>query len=344
MGTMNITSKPTRLFQLGATIAVLALPAIVASPIASAKDLKVDGVSAQLKADGKLEVRGDGHANAIALRLQQGNTSIVQVDAGDDGSADFSFARSEIAAIEVKGAGGDDAIRIDDVNGGFTDTIPTTLRGDGGDDSLIGGLGAETFKGDGGDDVVVGGKGADVAQLDGGNDTFVWNNGDGSDSIEGNGGKDTMVFNGAAVAENVTISANGSRLRFFRTQGNVTMDTDSVETVDYNAIGGADTVDVQDLSATDVRQVNLDLAGTFGGATGDGAVDSVTVHGTAGDDNVMVTGAGSSVDVTGLSAGVAIRHADPTDTLAVNTLPGSDSVLTSGLTGVIQASVNGASV
>ena len=70
----------------------------------------------------------------------------------------------------------------------------------------------------------------------------------------------------------------------------------------------------------------------------------MTVHGTAGDDNVLVTGAGSSVDVGGLSAAVAIKHADPTDTLAVNTGPGSDIVLTQGLTGVIQASVNGAAI
>jgi hemolysin type calcium-binding protein len=341
---MNIFSKPTRVFQLGATIAALALPAIVVSPIASAKDVKVDGVSAQLKADGMLEVSGHGRDNAIALRLQRNNTSVIQVDAGDDGSADFSFARSDIAAIDVKGAGGDDSIRIDDSNGSFTNTIPTTIEGNGGDDTLTGGLGAETFKGDGGNDVVVGGKGADVAQLDGGNDTFVWNNGDGSDTIEGNGGNDTMVFNGAPGVENVTMSANGSQLKFFRTQGNVTMDTDSVETVDFNAIGGADTVDVGDLSATDVRQVNLDLAGTFGGVTGDGAVDSVTVHGTAGDDNVSVTGGGSSVGISGLSAAVAITHADPTDTLALNTLPGNDSVLTQGLTGVIQASVNGAPI
>ena len=61
---MNITSKPTRLFQLGATIAALALPAIVASPMASAKDLKAVGVSARLTADGTLEVSGGGHANA----------------------------------------------------------------------------------------------------------------------------------------------------------------------------------------------------------------------------------------------------------------------------------------
>jgi Ca2+-binding RTX toxin-like protein len=341
---MNITSKPTRLFQLGATLAALGVPAIVTAPPASAKGRKVDGVSAQLKPDGTLTVSGNGRADAIALRLQTNNSSIVQVDAGDDGSADFSFDRSQIAAIDVQGAGGDDAIRIDDINGAFTNTIPTTLEGDRGDDSLTGGQGAETFNGGDGNDVVFGRKGNDVAELGDGNDTFRWDNGDGSDTIEGNGGNDTMVFNGATGPENVTISANGPRLKFFRTQGNVTMDTNGVETVDFNAIAGADTVDVEDLSATDVRQVNLDLAGTFGGTTGDGTVDSVTVNGTAGNDNVLVTGAGSSVDVSGLSAGVAIRHADPTDTLAVNTGSGSDSVLTTGLTGVIQASVNGAPI
>jgi hypothetical protein len=153
---MNITAKPIRLFQLTATIAALALPAIVASPIASAKDVHTHGVRAQLTADGTLEVSGHGQANAIALRLQLNNPSVVQVDAGDDGSADFSFARSQIAAIDVNGGGGDDSIRIDDANGAFTNTIPTTLEGNRGDDSLTGGLGAETFKGDGGDDVVVG--------------------------------------------------------------------------------------------------------------------------------------------------------------------------------------------
>ena len=48
------------------------------------------------------------------------------------------------------------------------------------------------------------------------------------------------------------------------------MDTDSVEMVDFNALGGADTVTVNDLTGTDVSSVNVDLAGTLGGAAGDG--------------------------------------------------------------------------
>ena len=85
-----------------------------------------------------------------------------------------------------------------------------------------------------------------------GDDTFVWDPGDGSDTVEGQNGTDTMVFNGATVAEQVDLSANGSRLRFFRTSGNITMDTDGVELVDFNALGGADVVTVNDLSGTDV--------------------------------------------------------------------------------------------
>ena len=49
-----------------------------------------------------------------------------------------------------------------------------------------------------------------------------------------------MLFNGAGGAEQVDLSANGNRLRFFRTQGAITMDTAGVERVDFNALGGAD--------------------------------------------------------------------------------------------------------
>ena len=52
--------------------------------------------------------------------------------------------------------------------------------------------------------------------------------------------------------------------------GNITMDTAGVETVDFNALGGADLVTVNDLAGTDVSKVNVDLAATLGGATGDG--------------------------------------------------------------------------
>ena len=39
-----------------------------------------------------------------------------------------------------------------------------------------------------------------------------------------------MLFNCSAAAETVTLTANHGRLTFFRDPGNVTMDTDNVET------------------------------------------------------------------------------------------------------------------
>ena len=56
-----------------------------------------------------------------------------------------------------------------------------------------------------------------------------------------------MVFNGSDDSEKFDISANGSRVRFTRDVGGVTMDLDGVETIDLNALGGADTITVNDL-------------------------------------------------------------------------------------------------
>jgi hypothetical protein len=338
-------TRPNRPFQLSATVVVLALAALVVPVGSSAHHYKVDrhkvhGVRAEIER-GTLEVNGSNRSDSVALRLKAGDPTKLQVDVGDNGSADFSFARSRLSAIKVRMGGRDDSARIDDANGAFTNSIPTTISGGRGDDSLTGGLGDETFTGGEGNDTVVGGKGNDTAYLGRGNDTFVWNPGDGSDVIEGQRGNDTMLFNGAGANENVTMTANGGRLRFFRDVGNVTMDTDGVETVDFNALGGTDNITVNDLTGTDVRHTNLDLAGTPGGKVGDGAIDSVVVNGTHGDDRINIAGSGSDADVTGLATDVSIKHADPTDRLSVNTLEGADEVLVNGVAGVLQVLVDG---
>ena len=88
-----------------------------------------------------------------------------------------------------------------------------------------------------GNDIVIGGRGNDVAFLGDGNDTFIWNPGDGSDTVEGQAGTDTLVFNGSNVNENIDISANGTRVRFFRDVGNITMDLNGVETHPVHGLG-----------------------------------------------------------------------------------------------------------
>src|SRR5438309_3552065 len=95
----------------------------------------------------------------------------------------------------------------------------------------------------------------------------------GNDILLGKGDVDTLQFNGSNASENIDLSANGSRLRLFRNVGNVTMDTNGVEQVNVTARGGADTLTVNDLSGTDVTNVNIDLAGTPGAGSGDGQAD-----------------------------------------------------------------------
>ena len=55
-------------------------------------------------------------------------------------------------------------------------------------------------------------------------------------------------------------------MRFTRNVGNIVMDLDGVESVDLNALGGADTSTVNDLSGTDLTEVNTNLAGAPGGS------------------------------------------------------------------------------
>jgi Ca2+-binding RTX toxin-like protein len=176
-----------------------------------------------------------------------------------------------------------------------------------------------------GNDLINGGQGADIAFSGAGDDTFVWNPGDGSDVFEGQDGQDTLLFNGANIAEKVDISANGQRLRFFRDIATITMDCNGVEVVQFNALGGADTITVNDLSGTSVTQVNLDLASPPTSGIGDNQPDTVIVTGTEGDDVATITGTAAGVSVLGFSGAVNIVGTDPSmDQLIIRMLGGDD--------------------
>jgi Ca2+-binding RTX toxin-like protein len=172
-----------------------------------------------------------------------------------------------------------------------------------------------------------------------GDDTFTWNPGDDNDTIEGQIGFDTMLFNGANVAEQVTLAANGGRVILFRNVATVTMDLNDVEGIDFNALGGADLITVNDLSGTDVTEINLNLteAANVAGS------DSVVVQGTSGDDVAVVVGDAAGVSVLGLAAQVNITGAEAAnDRLTINALDGDDVVEASGVAaGAIQLTADG---
>ncbi len=279
-----------------------------------------------------LIVKGTGASDRLALRLRAGAPDKLEVDVGDNGSADFRIARDKVKRIRLKAGGGDDQVRIDDANGAFTDTIATRIDGQGGDDTLRGGRGAERLNGDGGADVIDGNGGNDRADLGAGDDRFIWDPGDGSDTVQGRKGADTMTFNGSNANESFRLSANGARTRLTRDVGAITMDFDGIERVDVNSLGGNDVVAVDDLAATKVRTVDHDEAAALGGAAPDAGTDQTIVNATAANDAITAAGAAGSAAVTGLAATVNVAHAEAArDALTVNALGGDDQVAAAGL-------------
>jgi Ca2+-binding RTX toxin-like protein len=241
--------------------------------------------------------------------------------------APFSLDIGTSEKLVLNANGGDDTFSA---TGNLAALIAITVDGGADNDRILGGNGADTLLGGDGNDFVDGNQGNDAALLGAGDDVFQWDPGDGSDIVEGQGGADTMQFNGANINERFEVSANGSRVRFTRDIGNITMDLNDVEAVDVHALAGVDTVTVDDLSGTDLTEVNTDLAASGGG--GDGSADNVIVNGTDGDDVITVAGDESGVSVLGLAARVNIANASAAnDMLTVQAHAGDDVVEASGL-------------
>ncbi len=289
-----------------------------------------------------IDLNALGGADNITVNdLIATDLSVLNLDLNDAGGTGDGKADSVI----VTGTAGDDAIQIASFDNGTRVAIGglfpfVNITGvEGANDKL-------TVNTLGGADVVDasgvaanligltlnGGVGNDILIGSQGDDTFVWNPGDGSDTVEGQDGIDAMLFNGSAGSEMFEVSANGERVLFTRNLGNIVMDLNDVEAIDLNAIGGADKTTINDVSGTDLVEINIDLGPAIGGTVGDGQADTVEVNGTNGDDVVVVSGDASGVAVLGLAAQVNISNAEAAlDRLVVNALAGDDAVDASGL-------------
>jgi Ca2+-binding RTX toxin-like protein len=328
----------------------------------------VGNVTMDLNGTERIELRTLGGADTTTINdltgtdLTQLEVALRGPDGGSDGQPDAVVVNATQGADNFGVAGDTGGLRVF----GLHTTInifnqdPTldhlTLNGLGGNDvidarslkadsvllTINGGDGDDTITGSDGNDLIIGGRGNDIALMGPGDDTFVWNPGDGSDTVEGQDGQDALIFNGANVSENVDISANGQRVRFSRDVGNVTMDLNDVERLDVNALGGADTITVGDLTGTALTEINIDLASPAGSGVGDGQTDTIVVNGTADNDSISVTGDGSGVTVVGLAAQVHLAGTEPTDQLHVNAGAGDDVVEASTLpAGAIHLTADG---
>ena len=280
------------------------------------------------------EVNGGGGAENFTVTA---NGTRVRIDRLDP--APFAIDAGTMESVVVNMNGGDDRFSA---TGNLSALVKLTVDGGAGNDTILGGNGADVLLGGDGNDFIDGNQGNDVALMGAGDDRFVWNPGDGSDIIEGQDGADVMQFDGSGGNENFALSANGGRLLFTRDLGNIVMDTDDVERVELNALGGTDRITLNSLAGTDVTRVSIDLAGTLGGTTGDGIADEVVINGTAARDRLTVTLENGAVVVRGLASEVLISHFDVgMDRLVVNGLAGDDEVFANLLPESMLLALNG---
>ena len=218
------------------------------------------------------------------------NTNLIRAigGAGND-TITLDEGNGPLPAARLFGGAGNDAL-----SGGSGND---QLSGQAGDDILFGRAGNDVLYGGAGNDFVDGDQGTDIGFLGAGNDVFRWDPGDGSDRVEGEDGFDEMLFNGAAGAETFALSASGERALFTRVQGNIVMDLNEVEKVTVNALGGADTITINDTTGTDVREIDINL-----GAGGVGDTDTIVIN--DDDDVQVVVGQNGNLTILGVSGAV----------------------------------------
>jgi Ca2+-binding RTX toxin-like protein len=277
-------------------------------------------------AAGVLSVFGDALDNTITVSRNPAGSLLVNGGAVPIRGGSATVTNTTL--IDVFGLAGNDTITLDETNGALpksnlfggsgNDTLTggsgaDELFGESGDDTLLGKGGNDLLFGGAGNDVLTGGSGTDQVFGQAGNDQLIWNPGDGSDLNEGGAGNDTVVVNGGNAAETFTATANGTRVRFDRTDpAPFTIDIGTAENLVLNANGGDDTF-----------TAGHGLAGLIA-LTVDGGPGNDTLTGGDGNDT-LIGGDGNDIINGGKGSDVVMMGAGD-DTFVWNPGDGSDTV------------------
>ncbi len=265
---------------------------------------------------GQLNVASDG-ADSITVGCTGSGGNVVVNGANPDTGP---VACTAVAQLVVAGGPGDNTI---DVSGAST-FLYTALSGG----TLTGGLGSDIILGSNGADVATGGDGNDTLLLGDGNDIAIWNPGDDNDVVEGQGGTDTLIFHGSNASETISIAPNGARALLSRDVAAVMQDLNDVEQIEYDALGGVDSLTVNALTGTDVTRVVFRLASTLGGGAGDGAVDTLRLVGSTANDSISADFAGGAITAVHGATTVSVTTVEPAnDNLVIEGADGGDTLV-----------------
>ena len=288
---------------------------------------------------GILSVFGDAGDNSIVASRDAAGK--ILINGGAVGILGGTPTVANTSTIQMFGLGGNDTLALNEANGALPHAL---LFGGAGNDVLTGGSGADqlfgqadndVLNGKGGADLLFGGAGNDVLtggdgddQMFGeaGDDRMIWNPGDDTDLVEGGSGTDTAEVNGGNGAENFTVTANGTRVRFDRVDpAPFSLDIGTTEQLVVNMNGGDDSFSATGNLATLIK------------ITVDGGAGNDTILGGNGDD-LLIGGDGNDfidgnqgADTALLGAGDDLFQWDPGDgSDTVEGQDGTDTMLFNG--------------
>ncbi|MDB5599710.1 MAG: repeat-containing protein, partial [Xanthobacteraceae bacterium] len=209
--------------------------------------------------------------------------------------------------VRIEGKGGADIIDASDYFYGGV-----VLRGNGGDDQIVGSDQADDIRGGAGDDTIDGGDGADL---------FTYDVGDGQDTVRGGGGNDLQEIYGSATSETFNVNA-------------ITLG--GQQFVGINILDGIAVAQDVDATSANYEVATRDVEDIYI-QTGAGA-DKVIVSGSLGGTGLATStitiedgngNSGDTVDARGLTSNHSIEFIghDGDDTLFVSGAGGNDTFI-----------------
>lgn len=281
----------------------------------------------------------DAGSGDDSIDIDAGVTSDAEIHGGS-GNDSLVYLGSGVARLN--GGAGDDLLLVSSGNGHVLDggSGADDLIGGTGNDTLNGGSGNDTLVGDSGNDTLNGGAGSDSIQGDGGNDTIVWKTGDGVDTLidGGAGSGDRLSITLTNGNDSASFDAPSSGTGFRTTVGGVTLSAINTEIADLFTLAGSDTVTVNHLGASTLREIRAALGS-------DSVADSVIVNATAFTDNYTLTASSSANTATVARNGgvsVIVEQANLGGAgLTLNLDDGADTVTVQQTLASVVTTVNG---
>jgi Ca2+-binding RTX toxin-like protein len=191
------------------------------------------------------------YAPAFGITIDDNDAVSVDCSGGfvrvfDDGlPTTFTTACAAVTTLAVGATGAfDNTLDLSGVTAAAFTQLSVTAQ----TVALSGGAGVDTLTGSELGDLIRGGPGDDAISGGAGGDAFTWVPGDGSDSILGGAGNDVLGFVGSAGAEVFALAADGAGFDFTRDVGNIVMDLEGIEVLELSALGGNNSVTLNDLT------------------------------------------------------------------------------------------------